>query len=103
MDLASGHARRLSRDVFREVDVQSDAIHSPVPPEVVDGLAALARLEVEEKTNWGIENLLESHPLDSETTFAMNALNRKRRDEGLIPLETFNDVIIMALAAVKTD
>lgn len=100
--MTSGDARRLAQEFFREVDGHYDERYSHVPPKV-DDLAAIARLEVEELENWGIEELFTSRPLDSETTFAMNALNCKRRNGGLSPVSTVRDVIDMALAATNTD
>lgn len=90
--LTSGNDRRRSEEIFREVDGHSEESHSPVPPDF-DDLAALVRLDVDNETNWVIEDLVASRPLDSDKSVAMNALNFKRRDEGLSPVKTFKDFI----------
>lgn len=72
--LNSGDDRRHAHEFFREVDGHYEESYSPVPPEVEDS-EALARLEVDDKAKWGIEELVTSRPLDSDTAVAMNALN----------------------------
>lgn len=69
----------------------------------VGDVAALARLEVEDEANWGILDIVTSRPLYSDTTFAMNSLNRKRRDEGLSPVKTVKKVFYMALVAANNE